>query len=220
MIVQTSVNFVSYEKPSSLYCAMLFSWWGCRRNLTLITLGSDRVKSWFAFTAYRSLSLFSVGRRKKVGSDFNSRSPAGDPWATLGSQLTEVGRQERERNWVTFQLKPTRAKFTTSMELGIVWPPTWLELDRVGLNLIKLKFSPNSSHVFHRLATSANSSQFSPSCFVIVMWLRGRIQTVERFLANWPDLTVPFGHPPMQFWFCNLARVGLSWEYRLCRALV
>ena len=26
------------------------------------------------------------------------------------------------------QLKPTRAKFTTSMELGIVWPPTWLEL--------------------------------------------------------------------------------------------
>ena len=54
--------------------------------------------------------------------------------------------------------KPIRAKFTSSMELGIAWPPTWLELARVGLNLIKLKSSPNSSQVFHRLATSANSS--------------------------------------------------------------
>ena len=27
---------------------------------------------------------------------------------------------------------PTQAKFATSMELGIVWPPTWLELARVG----------------------------------------------------------------------------------------
>ena len=27
---------------------------------------------------------------------------------------------------------PTQANFTTSMELGIVWPPTWLELARVG----------------------------------------------------------------------------------------
>ena len=27
---------------------------------------------------------------------------------------------------------PTRAKFTTSMELSIVWPPTWLECARVG----------------------------------------------------------------------------------------
>ena len=34
----------SYEKPSSLYCVMLHSWWGCRKNLTLITLGSERVK--------------------------------------------------------------------------------------------------------------------------------------------------------------------------------
>ena len=32
-------------------------------------------------------------------------------------------------------------------------------LDRVGFNLIKLKFSPNSSRVFHCLATSANSHQ-------------------------------------------------------------
>ena len=48
---------------------------------------------------------------------------------------------------------------------------------------------------FHRLA---NSSQLSLSCFVIVMWLRGRIQTIEWFLVSWLDLAVPFGHPPMQ----------------------
>ena len=35
---------VSYEKPSSSYCVMLYFWWGCRRTLTLITLGSERVK--------------------------------------------------------------------------------------------------------------------------------------------------------------------------------
>ena len=39
-----------------------------------------------------------------------------------------------------FQLKPSRAKFSTWSELGVVWPPTWLELAGVGVNLIKLKF--------------------------------------------------------------------------------
>ena len=29
-------------------------------------------------------------------------------------------------------ISPKRAKFTTSIELGIVWPPTWLELARIG----------------------------------------------------------------------------------------
>ena len=49
-------------------------------------------------------------------------------------------------------------------QLGWSWVPfahpLGLELDRVGLNF-KLKFSPNSRHVFHRLATSANSRQVS-----------------------------------------------------------
>ena len=73
------------------------------------------------------------------------------------------------------------------MELGIVWPPTWLELAWIWSSS---DFRPNSSQVFHRLATS---SQLSPSCFLIVMWLRGRIQTIE--------------------WFtCDLARLGgLVW---------
>ena len=43
-----------------------------------------------------------------------------------------------------------------------------------------------------------NSSQLSPSCFVIVMWLRSRIQTIEWFVASSLDLAAPFGHPPMQ----------------------
>ena len=62
------------------------------------------------------------------------------------------------------QLEPPRSAFSTWMGLGIVWPPNWIELDRVRLNLIKLKFSPNSSHVFHVWPSSANS----PSRFVIV----------------------------------------------------
>ena len=57
------------------------------------------------------------------------------------------------------QVKPTRSKITTWLELSFVWPPTWLQLDRVGFNLIKIKFSLNSRHVFHPLATAANSRQ-------------------------------------------------------------
>ena len=114
------------------------------------------------------------------------------------------------------QLKPTRAKFSSPMELGIVWPPTWLESACWTSSNVRR----TSSHVFHRLATSANSSQLSPSCFLIVMWLRGRIQSFEWFLVSWLDLAVPFSHPPCKFWFFNLARVGLSWDYRLARALV
>ena len=36
--------WVSHEMPSSSYCVMSYFWWGCRRNLKLITLGSERVK--------------------------------------------------------------------------------------------------------------------------------------------------------------------------------
>ena len=114
------------------------------------------------------------------------------------------------------QLKPTRAKFTALMELGIVWPPTWLELSRVGLNLIKLKFSPNSIQVFHRLAISANSRQ-------VVLFLLRDYAVVFRQLngflqagSTW-RYRLAFGHPPMQV-LILLARVGLSWEYHFARA--
>ena len=38
--------WVGYEKPSSSYCVMWCYWWGCRRNLNLITLESKRVNLW------------------------------------------------------------------------------------------------------------------------------------------------------------------------------
>ena len=34
---------LQYEKPSSSYCVMKYCLWECRRNLNLITLGSERV---------------------------------------------------------------------------------------------------------------------------------------------------------------------------------
>ena len=102
------------------------------------------------------------------------------------------------------------------MELGIVWPPTWLELARVALNLIKLKLSPWLEPCFHRLGKLANSRQ---SCSVIVMGPRGRIQTIEWFLAIWLDLAIPFAHPPMYASFDFVTWLELSWEYRLARAL-
>ena len=48
------------------------------------------------------------------------------------------------------QLKPTRAKFTTSMELGIVWPPTWLALARVGTSWLEF----DQAQVFAQLEPS------------------------------------------------------------------
>ena len=111
------------------------------------------------------------------------------------------------------QPKPTRAKFTTSMELGIVWPSTWLELDRVGLNLIKLNLRPTRarfSTVWPPQPTQANSRQ------VVLLSLfdwrgRNQVQVGSTWLYR-------LAAHRCKFWFCNLARVGLSWEYRLARA--
>ena len=64
---------------------------------------------------------------------------------------------------------PTRAKFTTCMELDIVWPPSWLELSPIFAQLTPS--CPPFGHV----------GQFSPSSFVIFRWLRGRSQKIEWF---------------------------------------
>ena len=48
------------------------------------------------------------------------------------------------------QLKPTRAKFTTSMELGIVRPPAWLELARVGSSWLEF----DQDQIFAQLSPS------------------------------------------------------------------
>ena len=90
------------------------------------------------------------------------------------------------------------------MELGIVWPPTWLELARVGLNLIKLKFSPTSSQFFN--VWPAQPTLTKLFCYWMVSCKLVRLGGIV-----WPARRC-------KFWLCNLARVGLSWECRLARA--
>ena len=110
-------------------------------------------------------------------------------------------------------LEPTRTKFTTSMELGIVWSPTWLELARVGSSGLEFDWNQIFTQLessFHRSATPANSSQLSPSCFVVVKLLRGRIQTTEWFLASWLNLAV-WVWPPADACFDFVTWLELAW---------
>ena len=96
------------------------------------------------------------------------------------------------------------------MELGIAWPPTWLELDWVGSSWLEFGQAQSFAQLEPRFPPFGHLSQLKPSFFVIVRWLRGRIQTIEWFLASWLDLAIPFGHPFHQckFWFCNLAHLA------------
>ena len=63
LVVWSSFIWVSYEKPSSSYCVMSYIWWGCRRNLKLITLGSESVNS------STIPPLFSIFYSLKVGAE-------------------------------------------------------------------------------------------------------------------------------------------------------
>ena len=119
-------------------------------------------------------------------------------------------------------LKPTRAKFATSMiSFGHPLGLGWLKLDRVGLNLIKAQIfaqlSPSFQvfHVWPPLPTQANSRQVA---LLLLCEYAVVFRQLNGFLASWLDLAVPFGQPPMQVWFCNLVRVGLSCECRWTRA--
>ena len=127
------------------------------------------------------------------------------PWpnGTLNSSQLEPSSQLRW-SWVSF-----------GHPLGL----SWLELDRAGWNLIKLKFSPNSSQVFHRLATTVYSSQLSPSCFELLCDYAVIFRQVNGFLQAGSTWQYRLATHRCKFWFCNLAQVGLSWEYRLARAL-
>ena len=81
-------------------------------------------------------------------------------WSSRGTASTCT---EAVKAWwvdISSQLEPR-------FQLGSSWVS-------FALKWIKLKFSPNSSHVFHRLATSASSRQLLPNCFVIVRRLRRR----------------------------------------------
>ena len=90
-------------------------------------------------------------------------------------------------------------------QLGIVWPPTWLELARVGSSWLEF----DQTQIFAQLEPCFPPfGQLSPSCFVIVMWLDSRIQTIERFLRAGSTWRCRLGTHRCKFWFCNLAWVG------------
>ena len=87
-------------------------------------------------------------------------------------------------------------------------------LARVGSNLAKLKRLPNSSHVFHRLANSANSRHvllFLGNCAVVVRQSNGFLPSLVGFGSNHLATC-------MQLLILKLGRVWSSWEYRLARA--
>ena len=50
--------WVSNEKQSSSYYVMQYFWWGCRGNLKLITLGSERVNHCHCLPSFSVLSMF------------------------------------------------------------------------------------------------------------------------------------------------------------------
>ena len=76
------------------------------------------------------------------------------------SQL-EPSHSQLRWSWLSIRFATSLVSRERSATQAIL-PPTWLELDGVGLNLIKLKFSPNSSQVstvWPPQSTQANSRQ-------------------------------------------------------------
>ena len=98
------------------------------------------------------------------------------------------------------------------MELGIVWPPTWLELARVGSSWLEFDQAQIFAQLEPSLPPFGHLSQLSPSCFVIVRWLCGRSQTTEYFsceLARFGGTVWPLADASFDFvtWL-ELAWVG------------
>ena len=67
---------LSYEKPSSWYCVMYFSWCGSRRNFTLIILGSKKVNPFTTKNLYevglvRFCTQNRIQNRRKTNSSVN-----------------------------------------------------------------------------------------------------------------------------------------------------
>ena len=113
---------------------------------------------------------------------------------------------------------PNSSQLEPSLQLRWSWVSFGHPLGLSWLELAWIWWSSNfrPTRVFHRLATSANSSQLSPSffCYCYV--------TARSYLDNWmvflragSTWRYRLATRRCKFWLCNLARVGLSWEYRL-----
>ena len=116
----------------------------------------------------------------------------------------------------SIQLEPSSQLRWSWVSFGHPLGLSWLELDRVGSNLIKLTFSPNSSQVFHRLAISTNS------CQAVLLLLCDHAVVFRQLNVFfrlgcfvWPPADASFDFVT----WLELAWVGLSWEYRLAMAL-
>ena len=132
---------------------------------------------------------------------------------------------EREWSWKSRErlspgqtVLPTRAKFTTSMELGIVWVgSSSIELAWIWSNSNFRSTQAKFSTVCPPQPTQANSRQVVLLLLcdyaVVFRQLNGFLQAgltwQYRLATRW-----------CKFWFCDLARVGLSWEHRLARVSV
>ena len=139
-------------------------------------------------------------------------------WPPTWLELARAG-----SNWLEFVQAQIFAQLEPSLQLRWSWVSfghplglSWLELDRIGLNLFKLKFSPNSSQVFHHLATSANSRQsvllLLGDCLVVVRQSNGFLQAG----STWRYCLCP----PADAKFDLVTWLELAWEYRLVREIV
>ena len=93
------------------------------------------------------------------------------------------------------QLEPSSQLRWSWVSFGHPLGLSWLELAWIWSSS---KFRPTRAKFSTVWSPQANSRQLSPSCFVIVMWLRGRIQTrqLNGFLrtgSSWIEMGVPFG---------------------------
>ena len=110
------------------------------------------------------------------------------------------------------------------MELVIVWPPTWLELARVGSSWIELAWIWSSSNF--RPTRAKFSTVWPPQPTLAKLFCYCYV-TTRSYSDNWMVCGKParlggIVWPPADASFelvCNLARVCLSCEYRLARAL-
>ena len=107
-------------------------------------------------------------------------------------------------SWVSIRFATSLVSRERSATQAIL-PATWLELDRVGLNLIKLKFSPNSSQV--STVWPPQSTLAKLVCYCYAVTTRSYSDNTELFLARWLDLAASFGQPSFVTWL-ELARVG------------
>ena len=128
---------------------------------------------------------------------------------SLASQNWSVGNILAKRS---SQLKPTRATFTTSMELVIVWPSTWLALARVGSSCLEFDQGQMFAQLEPSFSPFGHLSQLKPTlaklfCYCYVT-TRSYSKNWMVFLRTGSTWRYRLATRRRKFWFCNLVRVA------------